>query len=51
MKQPRGFTIIQVMFLIGIIGLVLHFAISKYLDMRCKETPTEATCKSRNAKK
>lgn len=51
MDQSRGFTIIQVMVLIGIIGLVLNFAISRYLDMRCKETPTEATCKSRSAKK
>lgn len=39
------------MIMVGIAGIALSFAVEKYLDVRCKEVPGKAMCKSRTAER
>lgn len=51
MRRAGGFTIVQIMVLVGVLGLVIFFASNKLIDMRCKEDPAKQMCKDRSAKR
>lgn len=49
MKRGDGFTIIQVMVILLVVGIVLWAAAKALIDRRCSDDPAAALCASRRA--
>lgn len=50
MRKNGGMTIVQMMVVIGLLGLVLYFAVNTLIDARCEDAPNKEMCQNRNPK-
>ncbi|HJW56410.1 MAG TPA: hypothetical protein VJ577_14165 [Burkholderiaceae bacterium] len=49
MKRSGGFTIIQVMVILLVVGIVVWAAANALIDQRCRDDPAATLCASRRA--
>lgn len=48
-RRASGLTIVQLMLIIGVIGIVATVVVDLIIDKRCKEEPAAMLCKDRPA--
>lgn len=49
--QMKGFTIVQLMLVLLIVGIVVKVAVDLLIDKRCKSNPAIQLCANRNGAK
>lgn len=51
MSRTRGYTIVQIMVLLLLLGIVLWASVNALIGWRCRDDPAAALCKDRAAAK
>lgn len=46
-RHAQGITIVQLMIILGIVGIVATVVVDLVIDKRCKEEPSAMLCKDR----
>lgn len=48
-RHSKGLTIVQLMIIIGVVGIIATVVADLVIDKRCKDEPTAMLCKDRTA--